>query len=187
MRKILTLFCVFLVLFSISACESQKESPTEPKESSYEDALQLYEQIYNGDLQKIRYTAPQKAWDTYLEETGKTVDDVITESEATYQAFNNEISAEYGSTFSITLSIANSEHCDAETLAKIGKALHNDYKIDEKDVKDAYKITVSATVTAGEGIEAGENEFHIVNINNDWYLINYYAFGDEGIVGFAFI
>ena len=61
MRKILTLFCVFLVLFSISACKNQKESPTEPKESSYEDALQLYAQIYNGDLQKIRYTATTKS------------------------------------------------------------------------------------------------------------------------------
>lgn len=184
MKKIISLLLVWVILFSFAACEPETE---ESPENGYEDTLKLYEEIYNGDLEKIRQTAPQKVWEHYEKETGKTVEDVIADSEATYQSFVSEIKAQHGSDFTISLSIKNSEHCDIETVEKIGKALKNDYNMNENAITDAYKITMAATVTAGEESEAGDAEYYLIMIENHWYLASYIDMDGEDFICFAFV
>ena len=68
MKKLLAILCVLAMVFSFAACDSEKEEKTE---SSYKDAVKVYQKIMNGDLKQLKKMAPDKVWELYEEETGK--------------------------------------------------------------------------------------------------------------------
>lgn len=183
MKKLLAILCVLAMVFSFAACDSEKE---EKSESSYKDAVKVYQKIMNGDIKQIKNMAPEEVWELYEEETGESVDEYIEMMEAEYEDFMEELADDAGSDVKITISVSKAEKCDEETLEKIADAINDDYEIQKSDVKDAYEVTLTTKYAGSEESETEEMELHIVQIRKNWYLVSYYEYEDEAFVSFMF-
>ena len=183
MKKLLAILCVLAMVFRFAACDSEKEAKTE---SSYKDAVKVYQKIMNGDLKQIKKLAPDKVWELYEEETGKSYDEYIEMMEESYADFKEELENESGSDSKITISVAEAEACGEEILEKMADAINERYEIKKSDVKAAYEVTLTMKYQGSKGTETEDQDCYIVQIQKDWYIVNYGEYDGEAYVSFRF-
>lgn len=106
--------------------------------------------------------------------------------EESYADFKEELENESGSDAKITISVAEAEECGEEILEKMADAINERYEIKKSDVKAAYEVTLTMKYQGSKGTETEDEDCYIIQIQKDWYIVNYGEYDGEAYVSFRF-
>lgn len=161
--------------------------------NGYKKALTTYlDAAFKGDTKKIEDTMPKEVWQFYydeyeLDEEFATVDEFIASCEEGYLEMYEEeiIDDDYGKFKKFDYEIKDAKKVTDTKLDKIAESIADTYDdIDEKDVKQAYKVEIKGDIVFEEDEIEVDGEFYAVKIGGNWYLMEgyddyYYFVGTE--------
>lgn len=148
-------------------------------DTGYEDALETYVAVCNGDLNKVQQLAPAEFWETMAGENG-TAMDAIKEERKAQESRDNSYAQLFGEDMQFTAECVHSEPAEAESMEKLRTLLEEKYGISPEKVKEAVLLEV---YTRWEGsLEEMSNldKFCAVKIGTQWY-IGYYIEGEKSV------
>ena len=148
-------------------------------DTSYEDALEIYVAVCNGDLNKVQQLAPAEYWETMAGENG-TAMDAIKEERKAQESMVNSYAKLFGEDMQFTAECVHSEPAEAEFLEKLRTLLEEKYGISPEEVKEAVHLEVY-TRWAGS-LEESSDMYKLcaVKIGTQWY-IGYYIEGEKSV------
>ncbi len=151
--------------------------------NGHKKALTTYlDAMFKGDTKKIEDTMPKEVWQYYydeyeLDEEYATVDEFITACEEGYAEIYEEeiIDDDYGRFKKFDYEIKDAKKVTDTKLDKIAESIADSYDdIDEKDVKQAYKVEIKGDVVFEEDDIEIDGEYYAVKIGGNWYLMGEY-------------
>lgn len=192
MKKLLAILLTMVMMLSLAACsegeaeiqvdadkqgssEQQKPELQTPEQGesveesgrSIEQALKVWENIWNGDMSGYKEMAPEELWEQHKKLYGDEYEGWLEDSQASLKEGVDQSMQLNGK---ITLAIKNREQLSEEDVAMIAEAVANMYELDAEKVKAAYKLDVEASY---EKAEKESGEMFAMQYGEDWYIIMY--------------
>lgn len=149
----------------------------------YTDALDNYVNMFMGKSSAIGKSAPAAYWDYLEEEEGTTLKELKKEFEKDYADEMDAMETFLGKKIKMTYEVLDEDELSSRKLKKIAEALENDYGMDVK-VSAGYILEVELTLKGSEDKISNEQEFAVLKIDGDWYLVNLYESGGNYRVSF---
>ena len=142
----------------------------QPLELLFEPAVEIYENIVNGDTSDMEKTMPAEMWEAIADEYATTKDEMVSEYKDTYSALLGDIF------ISAELEIVSYEVAD-DKIEDIKALLLSYYDIDF-DIKAVYEVTLEGTYEVSEEYKDQMNDdsdiqtVYAINIGDAWYLLD---------------
>ena len=152
-------------------------------------AIDNYEAVINGKVSKVEKLAPEEYW-TYAAKQADTskskyMDEYMDNYEEEYDEMVENWEDEYGKNPKVTIDILNKESQDKDVVEGVAEALHDQYKIDEKSVKNVYDLIIKMTIKGSDDSDTNGTNMSAVQIGSSWYLISYYESDGDYSVRFV--
>ncbi len=190
MKKLLAILLALVMALSLAACsegdaeveikeekgkteekaEEEKGKTEEiPEESgrTVEEALAVWEDIWNGDMSGYDEMVPDALWAQYKSVYAEEYDQWLANSQESLKSSVDESQELKGK---INMKILNREELPEEDVALIAEAVTNMYELKGDQVKAACKLNVEVTY---ENAESESGEMCAMQYGDDWYLIIY--------------
>lgn len=186
MKKLLAILLALVMVLSLAACSegdaeveieeekgsSEEKAPekgnsTEETGRSIEAALDIWKEIWNGDMSRYEEMVPEALWEQYKDVYADGFEEWLENSQAGLKDSVNDSLEKNGK---MTLEIVDREELADEDVAMIAEAVTNMYELDGDQVKAAYKLDVEASY---EKAEKESGEMFAMQYGEDWYLIMY--------------
>ena len=140
---------------------------------------------FEGKVNKMKDLAPKEYWDWMEEENGRSLEDICEDYEEMWEDQKDYYEEDYGEDYRVTHKIEDKTKLDEDTVAGIAAALEDTYGINANKVKAGYDLEISAQISGSEGEDDAELEFTVIQIGDDWYVINYHEYYGEYEVSFS--
>lgn len=130
--------------------------------------------LYNGEVQKMKWLAPEEYWDHMEEEYDMSMDDVIDSFEE-YGFFDDvkeSLKEEYGRNIEVTYKIADQDALSEKKLDTIREGLKTNYDIAKRDVGKGYKLEIDVTIDGSKDTDTEEVDLFVVELNGEWYVVS---------------
>lgn len=178
-----------LVACMLVGCGSKKKNAEKDGASSYEDAVSLLEDMYNGKLKSLEGLAPESYW-AWAEEQCEDedvkfdMDEIMDQYEDWYDSYMESNEDEFGDDIKLSVEIDDEEELDEDDLEKITDALEDQYDIDPKDVDEGWVLDVTMTIEGDEDDDSMGMEMYAVKIDGAWFMLTSYEVGNDLHVSF---
>ena len=184
MKKLLSILIALTMVLTLAGCGAGSSEPNkdpattiateqtpdiQPLELLFEPAVEIYENIVNGDTSDMEKTMPAEMWEAIADEYATTRDEMISKYVEHYSSLSDVfISAE--------LEIVSYEVAD-DKIEDIKALLLSNYDIDF-DIKAVYEVTLEGTCEVSEEYKDQMNDdsdiqtVYAINIGDAWYLLD---------------
>ena len=185
MKKLLSILIALTMVLTLAGCGAGSSEPNkdpattiateqtpdiQPLELLFEPAVEIYENIVNGDTSDMEKTMPAEMWEAIADEYATTKDEMVSEYKDTYSALLGDIF------ISAELEIVSYEVAD-DKIEDIKALLLSYYDIDF-DIKAVYEVTLEGTYEVSEEYKDQMNDdsdiqtVYAINIGDAWYLLD---------------
>ncbi len=162
MKKFISLFLLCLFTVSLSACTSNNAK-------SYDSLVNSVEGFYNGKIENIETLLPKM----YYENEGvDNYDEAIKLLSPTFNSMVNEFKNQYGDNYKIKFKVSDKQEVTEETFDEIKEYIKNEYGVEEKSFKKAYKLKIQITIKGSEGELTDKDSAYVVEIDGNWFFVN---------------
>lgn len=185
MKKLLSILIALTMVLTLAGCGAGSSEPNkapattiateqtpdiQPLELLFEPAVEIYENIVNGDTSDMEKTMPAEMWEAIADEYATTKDEMVSEYKDAYSALLGDIF------ISAELEIVSYEVAD-DKIEDIKALLLSNYDIDF-DIKAVYEVTLEGTYEVSEEYKDQMNDdsdiqtVYAINIGDAWYLLD---------------
>ena len=185
MKKLLSILIALTMVLTLVGCGADSSEPNkdpattiateqtpdiQPLELLFEPAVEIYENIVNGDTSDMEKTMPAEMWEAIADEYATTRDEMVSEYKDAYSALLGDIF------ISAELEIVSYEVAD-DKIEDIKALLLSYYDIDF-GIKAVYEVTLEGTYEVSEEYKDQMNDdsdiqtVYAINIGDAWYLLD---------------
>lgn len=185
MKKLLSILIALTMVLTLAGCGAGSSEPNkdpattiateqtpdiQPLELLFEPAVEIYENIVNGDTSDMEKTMPAEMWEAIADEYATTRDEMVSEYKDAYSALLGDIF------ISAELEIVSYEVAD-DKIEDIKALLLSNYDIDF-NIKAVYEVTLEGTYEVSEEYKDQMNDdsdiqtVYAINIGDAWYLLD---------------
>ena len=185
MKKLLSILIALTMVLTLAGCGAGSSEPNKDPATTiateqtpdiqllellFEPAVEIYENIVNGDTSDMEKTMPAEMWEIIADEYGTTKDEIVSEYKDTYSALLGDIF------ISAELEIVSYEVAD-DKIEDIKALLLSYYDINF-DIKAVYEVTLEGTYEVSEEYKDQMNDdsdiqtVYAINIGDAWYLLD---------------
>lgn len=172
MKKLLALLLTIVMLLSLAACNSDKDSDDNQNSSdSYNTAINNYQAVLNGNTEKLTSLAPNEIWE-WAEENGNVAQtDVKRAYKDQYEDLKEDLEEEFGKNATIKITETDKKEMSKRDIHEIGEMLEASYDIDEGKITAGWEMEVEIAYKGKDDNMEVETELHVVKISNQWYVV----------------
>ena len=185
MKKLLSILIALTMVLTLAGCGAGSSEPNKDPATTiateqtpdiqllellFEPAVEIYENIVNGDTSDMEKTMPAEMWEIIADEYGTTKDEMVSEYKDVYSELLGDIF------ISAELEIVSYEVAD-DRIEDIKALLLSYYDIDF-GIKAVYEVTLEGTYEVSEEYKDQMNDdsdiqtVYAINIGDAWYLLD---------------